>query len=102
MSKRLQVLVSQEAWEAVEALCNEANLGFEAGNITVSDAVNEMILSARVDVRALQSKRTDLRKALRAMANKEELDLESVIRSLSDLRGKAGKRRGQTPIDEEF
>lgn len=102
MSKRLQVLVSQEAWEAVDALCNEANLGFEAGNITVSDAVNEMILSARVDVRALQSKRTDLRKALRAMANKEELDLESVIRSLSDLRGKAGKKRGQTPMDEEF
>lgn len=102
MSKRLQVVVSQEAWDAVEALCKEANLGFEAGNITVSDAVNEMILAAKVDVRALQSKRTDLRRALRAMASKEELDLESVIRSLSELRGRAAKKKGQAPMDEEF
>lgn len=102
MGKRLQVVVSQDAWDAVEALCKEANLGFEAGNVTVSDAVNEMILSAKVDVRALQSKRTDLRRALRAMASKEELDLESVIRSLSELRGRAPKRKGTATIDEEF
>ncbi len=102
MSKRLQVNVSEEAWSAVEALCSEANQGFDAGNVSVSDAVNEMILSAKVDVRALQSKRTDLRRALRAMAGKEELDLESVIRSLSELRGKTGKKRSQAIIDEEF
>ena len=102
MGKRLQVMVSLEAWNAVEALCNEANLGFEAGNVSVSDAVNEMILSARVDVKSLQSKRTDLRRALRAMAGKEELDLESVIRSLTELRGKAAKKRGTTTMDEEF
>ena len=102
MSKRLQVVVSQEAWEAVDSLCKEANLGFEAGNITVSDAVNELILSAKVDVKALQSKRTDLRRALRAMASKEELDLESVIRSLSELRGKTAEKKGQVTMDEEF
>jgi hypothetical protein len=102
MTKKLQVSVSQEAWNAVEALCSEANLGFDAGNVSVSDAVNEMILSARVDVKALQTKRTDLRRALRAMAGKEELDLESVIRSLSELRGKTGKKRSPTAMDEEF
>lgn len=102
MNKRLQVQVSQEAWEAVEALCKEANQNFEAGSVTVSDAVNEMILAAKVDVRALQLKRTDLRRALRAMADKEDLDLESVLRSLTDLRGKVPKKRGQTHMDEEF
>lgn len=102
MNKRLQVVVSEEAWQAVEALCKEANSGFEAGNISISDAIDEMILSAKVDVRVLQSKRTDLRRALRAMAKKDDLDLESVIRSLTELRGKSGKKRGQAPADEEF
>lgn len=102
MNKRLQVVVSKEAWDAVDALCKEANQGFDAGNITFSDAVNELILSAKPDVKALQTRRTDLRRALRSMAGREDLDLDSAIRFLSDLKGKSGKKRSNTPIDEEF
>jgi hypothetical protein len=100
--KRLQVVLSAEAWQAVEALCGEANQGFDGGNISSSDAINEMILCARVDVKGLQLKHTDLRRALRAMAGKKELDLDSVIRALTDLKGKVVKKRGQNTMDEEF
>ncbi len=100
MNKRLQVQVSDEAWQAIEVLCTEANQNFEGGNITISDAVNEMILFAKVDVRALQVKHTDIRKVLASMAKKEDLDLESVMRSLAEMKGKVGKKRGQTTLDE--
>ncbi len=102
MSKRLQVQVSDDAWKAVEALCKEANQGFDGGNITTSDAVNEMILAAKVDVRTLQVRHTDLRKVLISMAKKEELDLESLLKTLGEMRGNVGKRRNQQNIDEEF
>jgi len=100
--KRLQVVMSPDAWKAVEELCAEANLGFDGGTINYSDTINEMVLCAKVDVKALQLKHTDLRRALRAMAGKEDLDLESVLKSLGELQAKAGKKRKQTPMDEEF
>jgi len=63
--------MTPDSWKAVEELCAEANLGFEGGNINYSDAINEMVLSSKVDVKALQLKHTDLRRALRAMAGKK-------------------------------
>ena len=99
--KRLQVILTQEAWEMVDALCKEANQGFEGGTINYSDAINELIITGKVDIKALQLKHTDLRRALKAMASKDELDLESVLKALTDLRGKVSKKR-TTPVDEEF
>ncbi len=99
--KRLQVILTPDAWQVVETVCTEANQGFEGGSINYSDAINELILSGKVDVKALQLKHTDLRRALKAMANKEELDLESVLKALTDLKGKVIKKR-MAPIDEEF
>jgi hypothetical protein len=93
MKKRLQVVFSEEAWAAVEALTNQANENFDAGSINYSDVINEMILSAKVDIKALQLKHTDLRRSLRSMASKEELDLDAVIKSLLELKSKTGKRK---------
>lgn len=93
MKKRLQVVFTEEAWAAVEALTNDANQNFKVGTINFSDAVNEMVLSSRVDVKALQSKHTDLRRSLRVMASQEEVDIDSVIKSLTELKAKAGQKK---------
>ena len=93
MSKRLQVLFSEEAWSEIETITNEAGKDFEMGSINYSDVVNEMVLSAKVDIKALQMKHTDIRRSLRVMAGKSDLDLDSVIKSLNELRAKIGKKK---------
>jgi hypothetical protein len=92
MKKRLQIVMSDEAWNAVESLTAEANQNFDVGSISYSDVISEMILTARVDVKALQLKHTDLRRSLRAMASKDALDIDSVIKNLMELKAKSGKR----------
>jgi hypothetical protein len=92
MKKRLQLFLSDEAWTAVENLTTEANTNFDVGNISYSDAINEMITSARVDVKALQLKHTDIRRSLRVMASKENIDIDSIIKSLTELKSKSSKR----------
>lgn len=93
MKKRLQIILSDEAWVAVESVTNDANQGFDVGNINYSDAINEMILSSKVDIKTLQAKHTDPRRALRMMASKESIDIDSIIKSLMDLKSKTGRRR---------
>ncbi len=93
MKKRLQIIMTEDAWQMVETLTNEANQSFEAGSINYSDAINEMILTSRVDVKFLQLKHTDLRRSLRAMAAKEDVDIDSVIKSLTELKAKTPKRK---------
>ena len=100
MSKRLQIILTDEAWNAVDALTNDASQNFEAGSINYSDAINEMILTARVDVKALQLKHTDVRRSLRAMASKETVDIDAVIKSLMELKSRSTKRKAQA-IHEE-
>ena len=94
--KRLQVIFSDEAWANVESVTNEANQGFETGSINYSDVVNEMVLAAKVDIRALQLKHTDLRRSLRVMAAKDSLDLDSIIKTLTELKAKTGKRSAKS------
>lgn len=101
MSKRLGIALSDEAWSAVESLLKEANDAFEGGRVGVSDAISEMILCSRVDVCSLQLKHMDLRKSLKSLASKKDLDLESVLKMLADLKGKPLKKKGNIYADEE-
>jgi len=101
MSKRLQVVFSEEAWSEVEAITNEASKDFDMGSINYSDVVNEMVLTAKVDIKVLQMKHTDIRRSLRVMAAKDDLDLESVIKTLSELRAKTGKKKPSTLAEEK-
>lgn len=100
MKKRLQLILTDESWAAVEALTNEASENFDVGTITYSDVVNEMILSSRVDVKALQLKHTDIRRSLRSMASKEAVDIDSVIKSLMELKTKSGRKKSVAITDE--
>jgi hypothetical protein len=92
MTKRLQIILNEEAWKAVDALTTEVNQDFNVGTVTYSDVLSEMVINSKVDVKALQIKHTDLRRSLRVMASKEELDLDGVIKSLMELKARGGKR----------
>jgi hypothetical protein len=100
MGKRLQIGVSDEAWQLVESLCTEANEGFDAGHITYSDMINEMILCSKPDIKLLQSKRTNIRKSLLLLSAQEGIDLESAIKALTELRAKT-KRSSRQQLEQE-
>lgn len=102
MTKRLQVILNEEAWKVVDVVTKEVNQDFNVGNVTYSDVLNEMVINSRVDVKALQIKHTDLRRSLRVMATREELDLDGVIKSLMELKARGGKRviRATNTVEE--
>jgi outer membrane protein TolC len=76
---------------------DEANKDFSAGSITLSDVANEMILLAKIDVRVLQAKHANIRKALRVMAGQKDIDIESAIKSLMEMKARASQRRANKP-----
>ena len=101
MKKKLQIVMSDESWSALENLTNEANDGFVNGSITFSDVVNEILATAKLDIRGLQAKHTNIRKSLRLMASQKEIDIDSAIRALMDIKSKGGKKssRGQLSME---
>ncbi len=99
--KRLQIYLSGDAWKAVEDLVSEANQGFESGSINCSDAINEMVLNSKVDIKTLQFKHTDFRRSLRVMASKDSLDLDSDIKTVLELKAKAPGRKTSKPASME-
>lgn len=92
MSKRLQIILDDEAWKLVEATTEEVNRDFNTGNVTYSHVVNEMILASKIDLKALQLKHVDLRRVLRIMADREDLDIEMVAKSVMELKSRNVKR----------
>ncbi len=100
MVKRLQVVLNEEAWAVVDAIYNEATQNFECGSINYSDVINEMLLGAKVDIKTLQAKHTDVSKSLRLLANQKDLDLEAAIKSLQELRAKTAKRKVAASSEE--
>lgn len=101
MSKRLQVVIIDEAWLQVEALSTEANKGFELGHITYSDVINEMILCSKPDVKQLQSKHTSVRKSLLLLASQKGIDAETAIKALTELRMKTSRRSARSQMELE-
>ena len=99
--KRLQVILSDEAWSAVETLTNQANENFETGTINYSDAINEMILCSKVDTKVLQQKHTNIRRSLKVLASKSDIDLDSAIKALTELKARqTGKRKNNSNQEE--
>ncbi len=92
MSKRLQVYLSDEAWTAFLGLSKDANQNFKVGFIGYSDLMDEIILTAKIDAKALQLKYTDVGKMLKAVASKDAIDVDALIKNLTDIKSKSGKR----------
>lgn len=101
MKKKIQIVLSDESWSALESLTNEANEGFVNGTINYSDVVNELIATGKIDIRGLQAKHTNIRKSLRLMASQKEIDIESAIKALMDLKSKGVKKTSRSQMQLE-
>ncbi len=101
MKKKIQIVLSDESWSALENLTNEANEGFVNGTINYSDVVNELIATGKLEIRALQAKHTNIRKSLRLMASQKEIDIESAIKALMDLKSKGVKKAVRSQLQME-
>lgn len=92
MKKKIQIVLSDEAWTTLENLTKEANDGFLNGTLNYSDVANELISTEKIDIRGLEAKHTCIRKSLRLMASQKEIDIESAIKALMDLKSKGIKK----------
>jgi hypothetical protein len=101
MKRKLQVVLNDETWTTLDSLTKEANDGFANGTITYSDVVNEILLTAKLDIRGIQAKHTNIRKSLRLMAAQKEIDIDSAIRALMDLKTKGAKKSIRNQISLE-
>lgn len=101
MKKKLQIVLTDESWNALESLTNEANDGFLNGTINYSDVVNEVLTTAKVDIKALQAKHTNIRKSLRLMAAQKEIDIDSAIKALMELKTKGPKKSSKSQLSLE-
>ena len=101
--RKLQLNLNEEAWKVLESTVEEANHDFAAGSITLSDVANELIVNAKIDVRTLQAKHANIRKALRVMATQKDIDIESAIKNLMEMKARSTQKRSpkiQQPNDE--
>lgn len=98
MKKKLQIVLTDESWSALESLTKEASDGFINGSINFSDVVNEVLLTSKLDIKSLQAKHTNIRKSLRLMAAQKEIDIDSAIKSLLEIKSKSAKRLQKTQL----
>jgi hypothetical protein len=101
MKKKLQIVLNDDSWSSLESMTKDANDGFVNGSITFSDVVNEVLIAAKLDIKGLQAKHTNIRKSLRLMASQKEIDIDSAIKALMDLKSKGVKKaaRNQLTMD---
>ena len=92
MKRKLQVILNEESWAALESLSKEANEGFTTGSINMSDIVNEVLQTAKLDVRSLQAKHINIRRSLRQMASLKDIDIDLAIKSLMEMKANGSKR----------
>lgn len=93
--KRMQIVFTEESWAIVENTLTQATDNFDAGSISTSDVVNELVLHSRIDIKTLQMKHIDLRRSLKSFAAQDDIDIDQVIKTLTELRGKNGKKKSQ-------
>lgn len=101
MSKRVQIILDDEAWKIVEDVCNEANENFSLGSVTYSDTINDLIMRSKPDVKQLQQKHTDIRRSLKHLAKQKDIDVERAIKMLSEMVSKSAKRPSRIQLNLE-
>lgn len=102
MKRKLQVALNEDSQSTLEGLLKEVNSGFNNGYISCSDLVNEIILTAKIDVRDLQMKHMNIRKSLRLLASQKDIDIDLAIKGLMEMKakGKARTLKNLKPIEE--
>ncbi len=95
MSKRLQVILSDSAFEQVDKTYKSAIEGHPTVKLNYSDVIELMILNSKVHVADIRLKHTDLRKTLMDLAKRKNLSVEEIISSMSELKGVLGKKESK-------
>ena len=98
MKKKLQIVLTKESCAALENMTNEASAGFDGGSITYSDIVNELLLTGKLDIKTLQAKHTNIRRSLRLMAMRKDIDIDSAIKALTELKSKVPKKSNRSQL----
>ncbi len=93
MSKRIQVVLSQKALDELDKVLTAASTDFNTGTITLSDVVSEMVLSSNIDIKDLRIKHTNIRKYLKNLAQDENTDLDSALKTLLELKSQLSKKQ---------
>jgi hypothetical protein len=104
MKRKLQVMITEDNWTTIETLLKEANENFKLGSINYSDIINEMALNAKIDLKTLQAKHANIRKSLRSMACEKDIDIETAIKMLTELKNKSGRKHAKAvaPSSEDL
>ncbi len=95
MSKRLQVILSDSAFEQVEKTYKASVDGHPTVKLNYSDVIEMMILNSKVHVADIRLKHTDLRKTLMDLAKRKDLSVEEIISSMAELKGVLGKKESK-------
>lgn len=90
--RKVQISLTEESWNLLEAITKEANEDFELGSISYSDVMSEAILQSRIDLKALQAKHANVRKSLRLLASKKDIDIDTAIKNLMELKQRNTKK----------
>lgn len=101
MNKKIQVNLSNEAWNHLEGLLKQLKDEHKSISINCSELVSEIILSSKIDLKSLQVKYTNLRKSLRELSNMKDIDLDVMIKSLVELKNKTGKKNAKPTLSSE-
>ncbi len=101
MSKRLQVILSDSAFEQVEKTYKASVEGHPTVKLNYSDVVEMMILNSKVHVADIRLKHTDLRKTLMDLAKRKDLSVEEIISSMAELKGVLGKKESKKLLKAE-
>lgn len=96
MKRKLQVVLNEEAWNLLDEMTKQANDNFKNGHVTSADIINEIVCNAKIDIRLLQAKCTNLRKSLRILASQKELDIDAAIKNLMEIKARTTKKNNRT------
>ena len=85
MSKRLQIYISDSAYELVQKTLKQATDGHSNIKINISDVIESMIETSKVNIQGLRTKHTDIRKILKELVKRKNLTAEDIINNVSEL-----------------
>jgi outer membrane protein TolC len=87
MAAKTQISFSEEAQARLHELLNEAERGFNHGSITLSDIVEEAVLTADIDIARVRQKKTNLRKVILGALKSGTRNVDELIEILGQYRG---------------